>query len=101
MVKLLTFYKHPADEAAFLEQFEAHLVLARRLPHLQQIVVNRIRADAHGGQPSYFMLTEYHFADRQRFREAMESPENQRMGKHLQGFARGLVTLLVAESEQR
>lgn len=99
MVKLLSLYKHPIDEAAFLQHFQEHLTLVRQIPGIEHIVVNHIKADAYGGEPSYFMITEYHFADRERFRDAMRSPENQAAGQDLLRFARGLVTLLVAESD--
>ena len=50
-----------------------------------------------GGEPAYFLIAELHFPDRETFDAAMASPENAAAGKDLMSFAKGLVTLLVAE----
>jgi uncharacterized protein (TIGR02118 family) len=99
VIKLLTLYRHPVDEDTFLRHFHEHLLLVRQIPGITDVIVNHIKADAYGGEPSYFMITEYHFADRESFRDAMKSPENQAAGQHLLKFAQGLVTLLVSETE--
>jgi uncharacterized protein (DUF2345 family) len=47
------------------------------------------------------MIAEMHFANRDRFDEAMASSENLAAGKDLMSFAKELVTLLVAEEGMR
>ena len=42
-------------------------------------------------------FAEMTFPDRERFDDAMKSPENRAAGKDLMSFARDLVTLVVAE----
>lgn len=96
-VKLIAMYKQPEDEAAFLSHYnDVHMPLVAKTPHLQKAVVNRVTGSPMG-EPAYFLIAEMHFPDRARFDEAMASPENRAAGKDLMGFARHLVTLLVAE----
>jgi uncharacterized protein (TIGR02118 family) len=49
-----------------------------------------------GGEPPYFLIAELHFKDQAAFDTAMASPENRAAGKDVMGFAKGLVTMLVA-----
>jgi uncharacterized protein (TIGR02118 family) len=98
-VKLIALYKQPEDEAAFLSHYhDVHMPLVAKTPHLQKAVVNRVTGSPMGEAP-YFLIAEMHFPDRARFDEAMASPENRAAGKDLMGFARRLVTLVVAEED--
>lgn len=99
MVKLIALYERPEDEAGFMKHYEeVHTPLVRKTPGLERITVNRVTADAFGGEPPYFMIVEMHYPDRATFDSAMRSEENRAAGKDLMGFAKGLVTLLVTES---
>ena len=98
MIKLLALYKKPENVDAFLEHYEAvHIPLVHKVPGLAKTVVNRITGAPMGGEPAYFLIAELHFPDRETFDAAMASPENAAAGKDLMSFAKGLVTLLVAE----
>lgn len=100
MVKLIALYRRPDDEAAFLEHYErVHTPLAMAVPGLQRLVLNRVTADAFGGEPPYFLIAEMHFPDRSTFDAAMRSPENRALGKDLMGFAKGIVTVLFADED--
>ena len=77
-----------------------YLPLVKQIPGLSGVAVNSVKADSFGGAPTYFMVTELHFPDRETFKRAMETRENQMAGRELMGFAKGYVTLLVTESEQ-
>jgi uncharacterized protein (TIGR02118 family) len=100
-VKLLAFYKRPQDEVAFLDHYtNVHLPLVQKLPHLEKTVINQLTGSIFG-DPLYFMIAEMHFANRDRFDEAMASSENLAAGKDLMSFAKELVTLLVAEEGMR
>lgn len=97
--KLIAIYRKPDDEAAFLKHYEeVHSPLVRSVPGLQRLVVNRV-SQSLMGPDGPFMIAEMHFADDQAFADAMRSPENKAAGKDLAGFANGLVTLVVAESD--
>ncbi len=98
MIKLIALYRRPDDEAAFLRHYrETHLPLVQRTPGLMRTVLQRVTADALGGEPPYFLVAEMHFPDRATYETAMRSPENRAAGRDLMSFAGGLVTLLVTE----
>ncbi len=101
MVKLIAMYERPADEAAFFEHYDTvHAPLARRVPGVQKLVVNKVTADAFGGEPRYVLIAEMHFANRATFDAAMKSPENRALGADLMSFAKGIVTVLFADSTE-
>lgn len=99
MVKLIAMYERPEDEAAFFEHYDTvHAPLARKVPGLEKLVVNRVYADAFGREPRYVLIAEMHFPNRETFDAAMKSPENRALGADLMGFAKGIVTVLFADS---
>ena len=58
MVKLIALYERPEDEAAFFEHYEkVHTPLAKKVPGLQKLVVNRVYADAFGREPRVSVAT--------------------------------------------
>jgi len=98
MIKLLALYKKPEDEASFLKHYEEiHIQIVKTIPGLENAVINKIVASPMGGEPDYFLIAEMHFPDQATFDAAMASPENRAAGKDLMTFAKGLVTLLVAQ----
>lgn len=100
MIKLLALYKTPDDLDAFMTHYhEVHTPLVLKTPGLDRLVVDRVTADAFGGDPEYVLIAEMHFRDRDTFRAAMKSEENRAVGRDLMGFAKGLATVLVTESE--
>ena len=101
MYKFIALYKKPADVPAFLEHYQnVHAPLARKIPGLNNLVVNRITANAFGGEPPYFLIAEMHFNTKDEFDAAMKSDENRAAGKDAMRFAKGLITGLIAESEE-
>lgn len=98
MKKLIALYRQPADVDAFLKHYqEVHLPLVAKTPGLLRTEINRVTAAPMGGEPPYFLIAEMVFADQDSFDAAMKSPENRAAGKDLMGFARDIVTLLVAD----
>ena len=98
MIKLLALYKKPEDEASFLRHYnEVHIPIVKTIPGLEKTVINKVVASPMGGEPDYFLIAEMHFLDQETFDAAMASPENRAAGKDLMNFAKGLVTLLVAQ----
>lgn len=98
MVKLIAIYDTPDDPEAFWDHYlNVHVPLTRTLPGLQAVHVNRVTADAFGGEPRHALVTEMVFPDRGAFDAALRSPENRALGKDLMSFARGKVTVLVTE----
>ena len=98
-VKLIALYRTPADVDAFLEHYHSvHAPLVRQTPHLERMTIDRVTGSPMG-EPAFFLVATMQFPDRARFDEAVASPENRAAGKDLMGFARDLVTLLVAEEQ--
>lgn len=101
MVKLIALYRRPDDLDAFLAHYhDVHTPLVRQLPGLQRLVVDRITADAFGGEPAYVLIAEMHFADRSAFKQAMRSEANRRVAEDLRAFAGDLATVLVTDAEE-
>lgn len=96
-VRLIALYKRPADEESFLRHYhDVHMPLVMKTPHLITAEVSRVTG-APFGEPAYFLIAQMHFPDRERFEEAMASPENRAAGKDLMSFAKEIVTLMIAE----
>ncbi len=99
MIKLLALYKNPDDVDSFMEHYEnVHTPLVQKVPGIERLVVNRITADAFGGEPQFFLIAEMHFPDQETFDQAMRSDENKAVGKDAMQFAKGLITVLIADS---
>ncbi|MAW82037.1 MAG: ethyl tert-butyl ether degradation protein EthD [Parvularcula sp.] len=100
MIKLMALYKKPDDEATFLKHYnEVHIPLVNKVPGLARTVINRVTASPLGGDPEYFLIAEMHYPDKETFDAAMASPENRACGKDLMSFAKGRVTLLIADEQ--
>lgn len=101
MTKLIALFRRPDDLDAFLEHYrEVHTPLTRQLPGLQRLVVNRVTADAFGGEPEFVLVAEMHFADAASFKTAMRSEENRRLTADLKSFAGGIATVLITDTEE-
>ena len=97
-MKLIAIYRKPEDERAFNKHYEeVHTPLVLKIPALQSMTVNRVKKHLMGDdQP--FMIVEMSFEDRDAFDTAMASDENKAAGKDIINFARGIVSLVVAQN---
>jgi len=97
-VKLLAIYHTPEDPAkfdAYYDQF--HLPLAREIPGLQSIELNRV-AKTMMGQKDIYLIAELLFADQAAFEKAAASAQFAATGADLANFAADRVTLLLAKA---
>lgn len=100
MHKFFALYRKPDDLDAFMEHYRnVHAPLARKVPGLRKLVVNRITGNAFGGEPPYVLIAEMHFDTKEDFDAAIRSDENKAAAKDAMGFAKGLITALFAESD--
>ncbi len=98
MLKLMLLFKKPEDGIEFRNRLEQdYWPLVLKTPGLQSAHMYYVQADAFGGEPTYFMIAEFGFADKDSFRHAMQSHEHMLAGRELMGFARGYVSLHVVE----
>ena len=87
MATLLVLFRKPQDEAAFERHYlDVHLPLARRLPGLREIRVDRTV----GGDPAlreYHLVSRLEFQSREDMRAALRSAEGIAAGNDLAQFA--------------
>lgn len=96
-MKLIAIYSTPDDPAAFDAHYaNVHTPLAQQIPGLQELRVSYMRKKLMGSQDVY-LIAEMVFADKAAFDVGMGSAENQAAGKDLANFAKGKVSLMIAE----
>lgn len=97
MIKLITFFRRPADVAAFETFFAQHYVPAvNAMPHVRRATVSRA-AGAPGGEPPYYLIHELYFDSLTELTQALNSNEGRNAGALLLSFAQPLVNVMYAE----
>lgn len=100
MYKLLALYDRPDDPEAFETYYETvHTPLAKKIPGLERLIVNRVLGTPTGDTAPFHKVAELHFADKDSFMAATKSPEFAATGADLANFAAGKVTLLIVEGD--
>jgi uncharacterized protein (TIGR02118 family) len=98
MHKLIALYKRPEDPEAFIRAYqETHLPLVAQFPNLRRVELNRVTG-APGSEPEYYLIAEMFFDTREHMMEALNSDVSRQAAKTLNSFARGLVTMVFAET---
>ena len=98
MVKLIALYKKPANVDAFEQHYaQIHIPLVEKIPGIRKTEWTRFLASPQGEAP-YYMMYEMYFDDMDTYKAAMKSEENKAAGQDLMSFAKGSVTLMVAET---
>jgi uncharacterized protein (TIGR02118 family) len=97
MVKLIIFFRQPADVDAFEEHFaNRHVPLISEMPNVVRSSVTRA-VGAPRGEPAYYIIHDVYFADLPSLTFALNSAPGRAAGADLMAFARDLVTLMYAE----
>lgn len=97
MVKLVAIYKKPENTESFDQHYEeVHAPLAKKMPGLRKLEVNRIYGSTAGESP-FYLIAEMYFDNKQALKEALTSPEGKAAGKDLMGFAGKVVSMHFAE----
>jgi uncharacterized protein (TIGR02118 family) len=97
MHKLVAMFKHPEDPKAFDDvYFGTHLPLNAKTPGLLRTEVTRVTG-APRGDSEWYIVTEMYYADDASMRAAFASPEAAAATANLMSFAKGLVTMYIAE----
>jgi uncharacterized protein (TIGR02118 family) len=97
MVKLIIFFRMPADVDAFEEYFaNTHVPLINAMPNMRRAAVTRALG-APRGEPPFYLIHEVYFEDLPMLTYALNSPEGRAAGADLMGFAREIVSLMFAE----
>ncbi len=96
MIKLIIFFRQPANPDQFEERFANHVQLIGKMPGMKRTVVNRA-IGAPRGEPAYFLIHEVFFTDLAAANYALNAPEGRMAGADLMSFAREITTLLFTE----
>jgi uncharacterized protein (TIGR02118 family) len=98
MVKLIALYSQPDDPIAFDQHYrDVHTPLARKMPGLRKIEIDRVKSSPMG-QARYYQIASLYFDDLDALNKSMASPEGKAAAKDLMGFAGKIVHLMVADS---
>jgi uncharacterized protein (TIGR02118 family) len=101
MVKLVVLYKKPADAKDFDDKyFNTHIPLANKIPGVKKIEIARVTGAPGGGESEYHLITEVYFDSKEDMDAAMASPENRAATKNLMGFAKDIVSFMIADVEK-
>lgn len=101
MVKLIALYKKPENTSEFDKlYFEEHLPLANKMPGLKKAEVSKILGTPQG-ESEYYLIAELYFDDMDALKAAMSSEEGKAAAKNLMSFAKGLVSMMFAEVEEK
>jgi len=77
-VKLVVLYTQPDDPDVFEQRYrDQHMPLVHAFPGLQKVETGRIIAEADGGEPLWYRVTELYFADRDALDAALASKHGQ------------------------
>ncbi len=88
MATLLVLFRTPEDPEAFERHYlKVHLPVARRLPGLVSIRVDRVVHGDSGGE-GYHFVAQLEFESLEDVRKALRSPEGQAAGNDLAQFAK-------------
>ncbi len=99
MHKLIALYRRPEDTEQFDKLYrETHLPLVMQMPNLRGVELNRVTG-APGSEPEYYLVAELLFDTREEMMEGISSDASRQAAKALNTFARGLVTMVFAQSE--
>jgi uncharacterized protein (TIGR02118 family) len=86
MIKFVALYRVPDDPERFDESyFASHLPLIAKTPGLERTEVGRV-VRMMAGEPSYYLMAEMYFADKDVLRAALKSPEWAASGANLASF---------------
>lgn len=100
MHKLIALYKRPENAEEFERAYrETHLPHVARMPNLRKLELNRVTG-APGSEPEYYLIAEMSFDTHEEMMEAVNSDASREAARSLGSFARGLVTMVFAESDQ-
>lgn len=101
MVKLVALYKKPTDVAAFDEHyFNVHMPLTEKIPGLKHVEVSKFTGSPMG-ESEYHLMCEMYYDNMDALKAAMSSPEGKASGKDVMSFAKGLVSFMFAEVEEK
>jgi len=97
MVKLIIFFRRPADLDAFEDHFAQQYVPATNaMPNVKRATVSRALG-APRGEPAYYLIQELYFDGLADLNQSLNSAEGRNAGAVLMSFAHELVTLMYAE----
>lgn len=97
MVKLIAIYRQPENKEQFDEHYNnVHAPLAKKMPGLIRLEVNKIYGSPEG-ESDLYLIAEMYFENKEALNAALASSEGKAAGKDLMTFAGKLVQMHFAE----
>ncbi|TCK20860.1 EthD family reductase [Pseudonocardia endophytica] len=101
MFQLTALYNHPEDPAAFDKHYDGvHAPLAKKIPGIQRMTIQRPGPDAEGNKPKYHLIAVLEFADAEAFAAGLGGPEGAAAVADLENFAGAGMTMETGESKE-
>ena len=98
MVKLMALYKQPRDPETFERiYFGEHVPLARKMPGLRRLEIDRITG-APGGEPAYYLVAHLYFDDAETMQRSMASEESRAAARVLRDLG-AEVSMVLADTD--
>ena len=99
MVKLMALYKQPRDPETFERiYFGEHVPLARKMPGLRRLEIDRITG-APRGAPDYYLVAHLYFDDVEAMQRSMASEESRAAARVLRDLG-AEVSMVLAHEDQ-
>ena len=98
MIKALILFGKPRDPEHFDQHFaDSHRRLLRRIPEVEQLVLNRI-AGTLKGDSLFHLIVELQFASEEAMQQGLNSDAGQDVARDFSNFASGGVSILLSQS---
>jgi uncharacterized protein (TIGR02118 family) len=98
VVKLIAFYKQPANKEAFDEHyFNVHVPITEKIPGLRQMKVTKGTGSPMGGEAKYYLICEMYYDSIEDLKAGLKSPEGKASSKDVMSFAGDIVSFMIGE----
>jgi len=99
MYKMIAIFKVPSDVESFDKYYqEIHTPLTKMVPGIKEFRVSKVFGTPRG-KSDLHLITELLFANKEDFKNALNSPEMMASGKDTSKFAKDLVSVHFAEEK--
>ena len=89
MVKLIAFYKHPANKEAFDEHyFNVHVPITEKIPGLREMKVTKGTGSPMGGEAKYYFICEMYYDSIEAFKSRIKFTRRKSIKQGFHGFCR-------------
>jgi uncharacterized protein (TIGR02118 family) len=100
MLKVTVIYAHPDNSDEFEHYYKnTHLAIAAKMPFVERMEITKFVNGPDGSKPAHYRMAEIYFADEDKMKASLASPESQTTAADLANFATGGVTMSIGRVE--